>query len=180
MSDFDELIENVEYYTREVANNTEWGMNTNEVKRLLAEARRALTDAISAVTSERDALKAANELNRISASELWKSNKNMLEELAEVKKTRDNLLAREKVSIHAYAQLEMQLMTTKAKLAEANEDAKRFYDTRFWFKDTDGFHCEHCGCIQSEDFYIDSGVEEIHKIDCPTEAYRARLAKGNI
>jgi regulator of replication initiation timing len=57
-NNFDELIENVEYYTREVANNTERSMNTSEVKRLLVDSRKALTDAISAVTSERDVSKA--------------------------------------------------------------------------------------------------------------------------
>ena len=57
MTNFDELIDEVEYYTREVANNTEWGMSTTGVKQCLSDARTALLSAILEVETERDNLK---------------------------------------------------------------------------------------------------------------------------
>jgi chromosome segregation ATPase len=99
MSDFDELIKNLEYFVLQDTFTRDGSQDEN-----LNKSRTALTDAISAVTSERDALKSdlIDAQQKCTMTEIHLSNE--LLHVDQLKEEQDKL---------------------EAKLAEANQDAER-------------------------------------------------------
>jgi hypothetical protein len=156
MSDFDELIGHLVQAIRTSA------VNGHIID--YYEARKALTDAISALTSGRDVLKAKLDGYKLmmESETLEKLGKSELIMIIHGWHCKD----------HSY---QCDIARLEAQLKEANADAERFisiYRDYTPFKNNK-YRCRYCGC----EWDLPEIGFELHEDNCPVMLHRARLAK---